>query len=94
MKYWTRTTHNFNNETREWEYKEELELVDLHADTNSALGVHALDSGRWSNLDEIYNENERYCKQYPYDTISIDKEMLLKELEQLEKLGLVKSKER
>ena len=56
MKYYTRTTHDFNNKTREWEFRWELYGVKFHE--NSCLGVHALESGRWMNLAEIIAENK------------------------------------
>jgi len=99
MKYWTRTTHNFNNETREWEYRKELDKFENKNIFNSLLGVHALDSGRWKTLEEIYHENEEYYEQYKDELYSgadisgIDKSIILSDLELMEKLGFVKSKE-
>ncbi len=90
MKYWTRTTHNFNNETREWEFCEEFSNSKIEEKT--PLGIHALDSGRWSSLNEIIGENIEYCKYWP-DNKEPTKEDVLSDLEQLEKLGLVRSRE-
>jgi hypothetical protein len=52
MKYYARTTHNFNNEARRWEPRD---LKDL-PETNTpywSLGVHALEPDRWMHLSEI-----------------------------------------
>lgn len=93
MKNWTRTTHNFNNETREWEYRGDSEKIPLSLEipTRSALGVHALCSGRWCSLDEIVKENDSYCNSYPESYRATELE-ILHDLEEMEKLGLVKSK--
>lgn len=90
-KRYTRNTHNFNNETREWEetdYRKDLSYVD-YPETHG-LGIHALENGKWSSLYEIGYENKIYCDQWggPNPT----KEQILEDLEKLEKLGLVKSK--
>ena len=93
MKYWTRTTHNFNNETREWEYRFDYEEdTKIAAIQFKSLGAHALESGRWSNLNEIIGENYHYRDCYT-DWAYPGKEIILYELEELEKLGLVKSKD-
>ena len=101
MKYWTRNTHNFNNETNEWEFKEGF--YDMSDWTfNSILGIHALDSGRWKTLEEICNENQRYYEQYKNEAysgiteeskIGFSKEIVLNDLLLMEKLKLVTSKE-
>lgn len=90
MKYWTRTTHNFNNETREWEDVDfKGEYFDLKH--QKSLGVHALDCGRWRNLDEIIKENNAYCDCWPDAYRATEKE-ILDDLNLLENYGLVKSK--
>lgn len=105
MKYWTRTTHNFNNETREWEYRNDLRERDIKDPLGeqrtvgkSILGIHALDSGRWMSLHEIVESNRGYyeCwKDDPYsgcDEYGYSEEAVLYDLELLEKEGVVKSK--
>ena len=70
MRYWARTTHNFNNETREWEFREELRKDYIqyssmcHDPFRTPLGIHALDSGHWHSLHEIIWRNIEYQKQY------------------------------
>lgn len=97
MKYWTRTTHNFNNETREWEFKNEL--ADIKIDEHTPLGIHALDSGRWMSFREILDANLKYQFDFRYenhkkDLISVDamERNVLHDLRLLEEVGLVKSK--
>lgn len=101
MKYWTRTTHNFNNETREWEYVapdwETIKEVD--GSTKSILGIHALDSGRWHALWEIVSANKKYYDQYHESEIHMGESgfseaSILHDLNLFESKGLVKSKER
>jgi hypothetical protein len=102
MKYWTRTTHNFNNETREWEFKGDYgdATQQAHFTGKSTLGIHALISGRWQSLHEITSENQEYYKQHKDDPYSGChesghlEEAVLHDLEEMEKLGWVKSKER
>lgn len=68
MKEYTRTTHNFNNETRMWEYRgdrggdkfdqwnsEEVrsKLQKLHSECKWSFGVHGLESGWWMSLSWI-----------------------------------------
>lgn len=100
MKYWTRTTHNFNNETREWEYVDRpYNRANFSRNAKSTLGIHALISGRWQSLYEIVDENRQYYEQFKDDPWSgVDEkghseESVLHDLELMEKLGLVKSKE-
>ena len=95
MKYWTRTTHNFNNQTREWEFKKELRAFEQHgAEMKSTLGIHALCSGRWQN-----RENENYYKQEcqnPYSGVHPEghsEASVLFDLNLMEQNGLVKSRE-
>lgn len=68
-KYYIRTTHNFNNETREWEYRgckggdkyelwnsDEVREKTLFRKTPSySFGVHGLESHQWMDLDWIVN---------------------------------------
>lgn len=101
MKYWIRNTHNFNNETREWELKEQFRDDEEQFEEfkeNSILGIRALELDEWLNLEEIVYNNEKYC----YDSVNIvsndslqkcSKDVVLKDLEEMEKLGLVISKE-
>lgn len=72
VEHYTRTTHNFNNETREWEPRKELrKKIDeewaLNSLLKSPVGIHALDSGRWQTLWVIVDENKKYAEQYPED---------------------------
>lgn len=97
MRYWTRTTHNFNNQTREWEFRKELEIE--HPEYQSVLGVHALDSGRWMALIEIVNANLKYYQQYKDDADFVSLKLhgcttdaVLHDLEKMEKIGIVMSK--
>ncbi len=100
MKYWTRTTHNFNNETREWEFRGDYGDAAQQGNFigKSTLGIHALDSGRWHNLHEIMHRNFEYYEQYKDDPYGgchwsgHSEEAVLDDLEEMEKLGWVKSK--
>ncbi len=101
MKQWIRTTHNFNNETREWEYRDDLGHYDC-SKTKSILGVHALHSAYWMILSHIVLANIEYQQQYVdeaysgVDRVFSHKEMeplVLHDLELMEKLGWVKSRE-
>jgi hypothetical protein len=99
MKYYSRNTHDFNNLTREWEYKNnDNEKTTLIA-TKSLLGIHALDSGRWHTLNDIVDQNQRYYEQFhqdPYSGVTLQgcsTESILYDLERLEKAELIKTKE-
>jgi hypothetical protein len=98
MKNWTRTTHNFNNETREWEHRTELPEIDSKH-LKSTLGIHALVSGRWMVLWEIIGANKEYYEQYKDDPyggcheIGHLEESVLHDLEVMEKAGWIKVKD-
>lgn len=68
MRYWTRTTHNFNNDTRCWDYRfneeDKKNPPPLQSRDLSILGVHALNSGQWMCLHEIVSANRSYYEQF------------------------------
>ena len=101
IKEYTRTTHNFNNETREWEYNHKLdEFNNLKPRYACLLGVHCLESGRWSNIDSAVRVTLEYLRQEEpnldllknEDIEKILKKFIEEDFDDLEKLGLVKSK--
>lgn len=62
MKEYIRTTHNFNNDTREWEYRKENdkkwespELI-YRKTPKWSFGVHALMDDKWMNMRWIIDE--------------------------------------
>ena len=85
-RYWIRTTHKFNEATQEWEFKKELPLS---SPVSQSLGVHGLDSEKWLSEEEILAENRRYFEQEQEDCPT--DELIIQELEELEKIGLAKS---
>jgi hypothetical protein len=94
MKYWTRTTHNFNNETREWEFRKE---IPFNCPDAGGIGVHALESGRWMTESEVISENLDYFEQQGLaDGLPAEhftRQAILDGLKIMEAAGLVKSKE-
>ena len=101
MRYWIRTTHDFDNETREWKFRESLESIidDCMIESRSVCGVHAVPRDYWATLWQIAEINRIYYEQWKDDpfSCSIDpsalrEDVLLKDLELMEQLGLVKSK--
>lgn len=100
MKYWIRTTHDFNNETRKWEFRESLSFIlDSPIETQSVCGIDAVPRGHWATLLEIVEENKIYYEKWKNDPLScgidpsrLDQKIILKDLELMEQLGLVKSK--
>jgi hypothetical protein len=90
MRYWTRTTHNFNNESREWTFnKKILPYSDV---SKFGLGVHALDNGRWMTEREIFSQYDSYYNENPDEDRPTNDE-IVEQLKAMEKNGLVKSKE-
>jgi uncharacterized protein YqgQ len=97
MKYYIRTTHNFNNETRLWEYRKELDNFP-QIERKTLLQAHALERDSWTTAQQILNENiiyfdnfknEEHYQESQRPTLS-DVEF---DLIQMEKIGLIKSKE-
>jgi hypothetical protein len=97
--YYTRTTHDFNNKTRMWEYKGvsvEADIVQQKS-LKSCIGIHALNSGRWMRFMEVVRANQEYYEQYkddPYGGVTLEscsEENVLDDLKQMEKWGWVKS---
>jgi len=89
MRYWTRTTHNFNNETREWEYRNELPTPNVNL---IGLGVHALENGIWMSEREIFSEYDKYYNtEETFDSRPTNDEILMS-LEEMERLGMVRFK--
>lgn len=99
MKYYTRTTHNFNNETREWEPNNNLKPCDFTCKT--ILGIQGMSAcGEWISLSQLYQNNKKYFSEWNpteyRNSINPPKyniESCLWDLEQFEKIGWVKSKE-
>ena len=111
MKEYIRTTHNFNNSSREWEYRRD-KGGDKYNDSDWmfpvippikwSLGVHALRSDRYSYLRTIIDEtilyfsNDGQFKEKFLKTENIRdavRKDILKELEILIKLDMVRAKE-
>lgn len=96
MKYWTRITHNFDNEvSRYWEFRENLS--DTKCETKSVCGIHALINGRWMTLSEIVCENKKYYEQWNVDNSldpsGFEESVILDDLVKMENVGWVKSKD-
>ncbi len=90
MRYWTRTTHNFNNETREWEFKKELPLYEPKG--LKGLGVHCLESGAWKTDFEVFNSYDKaYRDNVDFGQRPTNNE-IVEELKYLESLNMIKSK--
>ena len=96
---YTRNTHNFNNETREWEYRKELDAPEIAEACKNfkSIGVHALESGKWSSFFDILHENIESYKSDIMDSYGGKEcpthETIRNELETMIDLGLVKVKE-
>lgn len=91
MRYWTRTTHDFNNETREWTFKKNiLPYSDV---SKSGLGVHVLENGKWMNEREIFSEYDSYYSEVGRYEPRPTNDEIIQQLEAMENEGLVKSKE-
>lgn len=67
MKEYIRTTHNFNNDTRKWEYRgdrgcekfetwKNIDICDDSRTTQWSFGVHALKSDTWMSIGWIIDE--------------------------------------
>lgn len=90
MRYWTRTTHDFNNETREWVFRKDvLPYSDV---SKSGLGVHVLNNGQWMNEGEIFSEYDSYYNENP-DEVRPTNAEIIEQLKAMENVGMVKSKE-
>lgn len=83
---WTRMTHDFDNGTREWVFREELR--DVHPVIDTPCGVHALDSGYWYSTSSIYRSNVEYCKQHGEPIPPM--ELIVDSLMEMERLGFIR----
>ena len=69
MMQYTRTTHNFNNDSREWEYrgfsdKKFSKKADwAYGYEKSPRGISAFKHGEWKTLVEIVTDNIDHWKQ-------------------------------
>jgi len=92
MKYYTRTTHNFNNETREWEYRDLPEWKNI---SNFAI-VHCIDSGYWEVEYHILSKHKEWTiSDLGQEAITPDfEEKTKKELDDLVKLDMIRVQER
>lgn len=80
MKEYIRTTHNFNNETREWEYRGDREgekFIEWNdstvrdklsfRQTKWSFGVHALKSDMWMSINWVVDETIEEYKGHASD---------------------------
>ncbi len=66
--YYTRTTHWFDNENLVWKphestIKSDMDFQKKFRKHRTAIGIHALESGRWMTVNEIMHENKKYATQ-------------------------------
>lgn len=88
MKYYIRTTHNFNNETREWEYRNLPEWENIRI----AI-VHAIDRDIWEPEFMILNADKEWTEQDLGINLPLDFEKnQLKDLELAVRLDMVREK--
>lgn len=92
MKYYTRTTHNFNNETREWEYRNIW--GDNISSSGETLGEHACSCNSWEPLWRIVEENRKYREDFNENIPDNLEQLVEKELDELVKLDIVRVQER
>jgi hypothetical protein len=90
MKYYCRTTHNYNNETREWEYRD-LEvwktdhniLKAIDAAHRFTIGIHSFETEwepLWRLVSNVYDYLLQECDDELYFKQNVTKEIIEKEL--------------
>ena len=68
MKKWIRTTHNFNNENRSWEFREELrDIKPDFPNKELAFVMHLLEPDIWESILTIRFKVQKYIYQNPND---------------------------
>ncbi len=98
--YYIRTTHNFNNETREWDYRDLPEWKEksniIQETIQLTLGVHGVERDIWEPLFRIVQNNKDYIMQESNGAWICPEnfdELVEQELKRLVKLDMVKCKQ-
>lgn len=90
MKYYIRTTHNFNNETREWEYRN---LPEWNGKESDFPIIHVINFHHWESEKFILKEDRGWTINDLGSVPENYKDKQLKELEELVKLDMIRVKE-
>jgi hypothetical protein len=94
MKAYIRTTHNFNNITREWEYRREFENFPEIV-LRIPESIDYISQTDWMSKVEILQEHEEDYQQCLKDGVERKRtaiEDLDYDLSQMEKAGFIKSR--
>lgn len=106
MKYYIRTTHDFDNKKREWIYRAypewDMSFV-KNRESHYTCGIHVFDRDRWLNINELVKLSAEWIKSDDEDRYNkirsipkwedFLKEEILKDIEFYEYFEMIQSKE-